>query len=182
MSAHRTRRTVRPELVIEILAVAVTFTMMLHITANAALRTWWDRPIDNTLEVVQFWYLPLVAFLGFIAAQHRGQHIAADLLFEAFPSVAKRYVLALVLLLCAAASAGFAWFGWQEAVHSYHIRRTAGVSDVPSWPTYFLVPLAFGSLTIQFALAAVRAIRRPDQTPGDALRLGQAESGGGDLR
>lgn len=178
MSARRTRRSFRPELVIEIAAVAVTFVMMLHIAANAALRTWWDRPIDNTLELVQYWYLPLVAFLGFIAAQHRGQHIAADVLYEALPSVTKRYALALMFLLCSAVSVGFAWYGWREAVHAFDIRRTAGVSAVPAWPTYFLVPLAFGSLTIQFLLATGRALRRPDESPDDAVRLEQIETTG----
>ncbi|GAA4057628.1 TRAP transporter small permease [Actinomadura miaoliensis] len=147
--------------VIEVAAVAVTFVMMLHITANALLRSFADRPMPNTLEIVQYWYLPIVAFLGFVAAQHRGQHIAADLLFERLPEAARRPVLAVVLAACCALAAGFAWFGWQEALHAYEIRKTAGVSDLPAWPTYFLVPLAFAGLTAQFAAAAVRAAVRP---------------------
>ena len=161
--------------------VIVTFVMMLHIVANAVLRTWWRAPIDYTLEVVQYWYLPIVAFLGFVAAQLRGQHIAADLIYEALPSVTKRYVLAVVFGLCALASAGFAWFGWEQALHAYDIKQTAGISPVPSWPVYFLVPLAFGSLTVQFLAAAVRAIAKPDShdfvtDPSEAVLRGEVES------
>ena len=149
------------ELLIEVPAVIVTFVMMIHITANAVLRTWFDNPIDNTLEITEYWYLPLVAFLGFIAAQHRGQHIAADLVYEMLPSVTKRFVLALVYVLCSLTSAGFAKYGWDAAVHAKDIGQTAGVSDLTAWPTYFLAPLAFGSLTVQFLYAAVQAIRHP---------------------
>ena len=165
----RRRRTLL-DLLIEVPAVVVTFVMMIHITANALLRTWWSAPIDNTLETVEYWYLPLVALLGFIAAQHRGQHIAADLIFEKLPHVARRFVLSAMFMLCAVVSLGFAWFGWGEAMHAMEIRRTAGVSDLISWPTYFLVPLAFGSLTLQFLYASWNAIFRPerDHFVGDA--------------
>jgi TRAP-type C4-dicarboxylate transport system permease small subunit len=161
MKAGAAQRARGLELLIEIPAVIVTFVMMIHITANAVLRTWFDNPIDNTLEITEYWYLPLVAFLGFIAAQHRGQHIAADLVYELLPSVTKRFVLALMFVLCALASAGFAKYGWDEAVHAKDIGKTAGVSDLTAWPTYFLAPLAFGSLTVQFLYAAVQAVRHP---------------------
>jgi TRAP-type C4-dicarboxylate transport system permease small subunit len=149
------------EYLIEVPAVIVTFVMMFHITANAILRTFWDAPLPDTLEITQYWYLPIVAFLGFVAAQHRGQHIAADLIFERLPHVVKPYVLALMWVLCALVAAGFAWFSFPEAMHSFEIRRTAGVSDLISWPTYFLPPIAFTVLTVQFVWAAVRSITDP---------------------
>lgn len=181
--ATRPRRRYGPELLIEVPAVIVIFVMMGHVVANAALRTWWDNPIDHTLEIVEYWYLPLVAFLGFIAAQHRGQHIAADLIYERLPTVVRGAVLFVVLVVCAVTSLGFAWFGWEEAQHAHEIRMTAGVSTVPAWPTFYLVPLAFGSLTIQFLYGAVKSLLHPEDgqvitDPDDALVLEQvAESG-----
>lgn len=169
------------ELLIEIPAVIVTFVMMVHITANAVLRTWWNAPIDHTLEIVQYWYLPIVAFLGFIAAQYRGQHIAADLIYERLPRVTQRYVLSVVFFACALVCIGFAYFGFGEAMHAFHIKKKAGVSTLVSWPTYFLVPLAFGSLVIQFFIAAAQAIVRPEAVhfvgdPDDALLMEQVAS------
>lgn len=150
------------QVLIEIPAVIVTFLMMLHITANAVMRTWWNAPIDKTLEFVEYWYLPLLVFLGFIAAQHRAEHIAADLIFERLPTATRRFVLAAVLLACSFVCLGFTWYGWTEALHAYELKRTAGVSDLPAWQTYFLVPIAFGSLTVQFLLGSARAVLRPD--------------------
>jgi TRAP-type C4-dicarboxylate transport system permease small subunit len=164
------------DLVIEVPAVVVTFLMMLHVTVNALSRTFWNDPIDNTLEYVQYIYMPLIAFLGFAAAQRRGQHVAADLIYERLPALTRRYVLAAVLLVSAVLSAGFAWFGLQEALHAAEIEKTAGVSDVPAWPAYFLVPLAFTSLTLQFGVAAVRAIVRPEaDVPAVATGVDPAE-------
>lgn len=170
----------RGALIIEIPAVIVVFVMMLHITANALLRTFANDPMSNTLEIVQYVYMPIVAFLGFIAAQYRGQHIATDLLFERLPKVAQPYVLSLVTAVSGLLSAGFAWFTLQEALHSFDIRQAAGLTDVPAWPTHFLAPIAFASLTVQFALAAVRALTRPDTEhvitdPDDVLVLEELE-------
>lgn len=154
------------QLLIEVPAVVVTFVMMLHVGANAVLRTFANYPLPNTLEIVQYWYLPSVALLGFVAAQHRAQHIAADLIFEHLPQVTKRYVLAASFVLASAVAAGFAYFGWGEAVHAMEIGRTAGVSGLISWPVYFLVPIVFASLTVQFLLVALRAVRHPEDHYG----------------
>lgn len=161
------------ELAIEIPAVLVTFVMMVHITANAISRTFFNNPMPNTLEITQYWYLPIVAFLGFIAAQLRGQHVAADLLYDRFPQVTKRFVLAAMFLLAAGVSLGFARFGWEEALHAKEIEKTAGVSDLPAWQPYFLAPLAFGALTIQFGYAAIHALVKgvEDEMVGDTEEL-----------
>lgn len=162
-SATRLRGTARTiELMIEVPAVLVTFAMMLHISLNAVLRTWFRSPIDNTLEMVTYWYLPLVAFLGFIAAAQRGQHIAADLIYEMLPRVTRRFVLAVLFSVSSILSFGFAWFGYGEAAHAREIEKTAGVSDLIAWPAYYLVPLAFGIMTLQFLYNAVHAIRHPE--------------------
>jgi TRAP-type C4-dicarboxylate transport system permease small subunit len=153
------------ELLIEVPAVIVTFVMMFHITANAILRTWFNKPVAHTLEITEYWYLPLVAFLGFIAAALRGQHIAADLIFEQLPRVTRRFVLALLLLVSALTCFGFARFGWDEAVHAQEIGQTAGVSELVAWPTYYLAPISFGALTVIFAWEAVRALRNKVTSP-----------------
>jgi TRAP-type C4-dicarboxylate transport system permease small subunit len=170
---HAPQRRHGFEYLIEVPAVIVTFLMMLHVTANAVLRTFANAPLPDTLEITQYWYLPIVAFLGFVAAQHRGQHIAADLIFEHLPHVVRPYVLSFMFVLCTVVSAGFTWFSWPEALHSYDITRTAGVSDLISWPAYFLPPLAFGILTVQFAWAAVRAITDP--TVAEAAVVGDID-------
>lgn len=170
-STPRSRLLFGLDLLIEVPAVVITFVMMVLISANAVLRTWFDRPIDNSLELVQYWLLPILALLGFVAAQHRAQHISTDLIYKFLPPLAQRLVLAVGFALSATVAAGFAWYGWAEALHSFDIRRTAGVSSLPSWPVYFLVPVVFGVLSVQWGLASVQAARGRDAGAHDESGL-----------
>jgi TRAP-type C4-dicarboxylate transport system permease small subunit len=172
------RRLVGLDLLIEIPAIIITFAMMLLIAANAVLRTWFDRPIDNSLELVQYWLLPALALLGFVAAQSRSQHITTDLVYKFLPGSAQRVVLTLGFVVSAVVAVGFAWFGWSEALHNLEIRRTAGVSTLPSWPVYFLVPLSFGLLAAQWAVAAVRAMRGEEFEDAEGVPDGAEELSG----
>jgi TRAP-type C4-dicarboxylate transport system permease small subunit len=74
-----------------------------------------------------------------------------------------------------------AWYGWEEAVHAFEIRKRAAVTPLPAWPVYFLVPLAFGAMTLQFGRQAVGMLRGtipvdPDIDADDALALGAEPS------
>ncbi|MBF6347561.1 TRAP transporter small permease [Nocardia flavorosea] len=154
-------------LLIEVPAVIVLFVMMIHVTANALLRAFASSPIQNTLEITQYIYLPIIALLGFMAAQSRGEHIVADLVTHYFPRPARRAVLSGGYILASIVTAGFAWFGLEEALHARDIGQTAGVSTVVSWPVLFLVPIVFAVLTVQFGIAAVRALRGAEDDTQD---------------
>jgi TRAP-type C4-dicarboxylate transport system permease small subunit len=147
------------DLAIEVPAVVITFLMMVQITANAVLRTYFKQPIEYTLEMTQYWYMPTLAFLGFMAAQRRGQHIAADLIFTRLPEATKKPVLSLLYVAGAVLMVGFCYYGWGEALEAYDFRKHAGVSPLPAWPVYFLAPLAFAVMTVQFAYAAWHTMR-----------------------
>ncbi|NUS93681.1 MAG: TRAP transporter small permease [Nocardia sp.] len=173
MSASTRATGARPprlRLLIEVPAVIVLFVMMLHVTANALLRAFASSPIQNTLEITQYIYLPIIALLGFMAAQARGEHIVADLVTHYFPRRVRRAVLGTGYAAALIVMAGFAWYGLDEALHARDIGQTAGVSTVVSWPVLFLVPIAFGVLAVQLGLAAVRALRGgEDADPVDAI-------------
>jgi TRAP-type C4-dicarboxylate transport system permease small subunit len=162
------RRRIRPALLVEIPAIAVMFIMMLHITANALLRTFANAPIASTLELTEYWYMPVIVFVGFIAAQMRKEHVKADFIYNFLPHSMRPYVLGAGYVLVTLVSAGFAWFGLGEALIAFDVRRLAGASELPAWPTYFLAPLSFGVLTVQFAVFSVQSFR--GQTANDPDR------------
>jgi TRAP-type C4-dicarboxylate transport system permease small subunit len=155
----RRARGIRPELVIEIPAIAVMFIMMLHISANALLRAFVRAPVADTLEITQYWYMPVIVFIGFVAAQMRGEHVTADFVYNLLPMSVRPYVLGVGYVLVTVVCGGFAWFGWEEAITALEVRRVAGASNVPAWPTYFLAPLSFAVLTLQFAVVSVQSFR-----------------------
>jgi TRAP-type C4-dicarboxylate transport system permease small subunit len=146
-------------LLIDIPATIVIFVMLVHVTANALLRTFAGAPLEYTLEIVQYWYMPFLVFLGFIAAQRRGQHISTDLIFGKFPDRSKRYVVSITFAVCAVLTALLATYGYGTAVEMQQINKHAGVTPVPSWPTYYLVPLAFGVMTLQLVYESVQVLR-----------------------
>lgn len=146
--------------VIEALAGFALIAMTVHVVANGIMRSFAGSPIEYTLEYVQYWYLPVIAMLGFLSAQLRGKHITADLLYQALPPPLKRWVTVGSNALCAVVMGAFAWGTWQDALHRLEIRQTAGLTDVPTWPVHFLLPLTFALLALGFATAALRRTRR----------------------
>lgn len=151
------------DLLLDVPTTLAIFAMMIHITANALFRSLANQPLAQTLEIVQYWYLPVVALLGFVTAQHRNEHITAGLIYEKLPRVVQRFVHLSTLVACCLVSFGFAWHGWGEAVSALEVNMTAGPSEVIIWPVYFLVPLAFACLTLQFAVVAIRAFRGTEE-------------------
>lgn len=150
---------------LSVITAVVLIVMMLHIVAHALLRFLANSPIYGTNEMVQYWYLPLVALLGIPAAQLQKQHITVTLvtgrlrfwnaaIFKIFAAV----LGALVSLL-------WAWFGFKEALHRMAIGATAGVTDVMIWPVYFLVPLTFFILAALYILdiVAIRRVENPEE-------------------
>jgi TRAP-type C4-dicarboxylate transport system permease small subunit len=168
MSRPLSRLADHAERALEIFAAIAVIVMMLHVVANAMMRTVANSPIDGTNEYVGYWYLPLVAFIGFVIAQRRSEHIEARLIFDRLPKRNQREIAAAGLLLVTVTCAGFAWYGLQEAIENYHLGLTAGVTGVTIWPVTFIVPVSFvllGMLCAVEAIADLLGVRDPADHP-----------------
>lgn len=134
--------------------------MMVHIVANALVRSLNNTPITGTHEVVTYWYMPLVALVGFVVAQREGAHTEASVVFDRLPRANRRELHLAGLVLTAAVCAGFAYFGWLEAWHNAEIGLTGGMIGVVIWPMTFLAPVAYATLGVQVLVEAGRLLRR----------------------
>lgn len=150
----------RSLLVIGAVAVVV---MMLHIVANALLRSMNNTPLTGTNEYVTYWYMPLVALLGFIVAQREGVHTEASVLFDRLPRRNRIELHIAGLVLTGVICAGFAYFGWREAMHNWELKLTGGVVGVVIWPMTFLIPVTYAVLAVQVVTEAVMVSIRPDR-------------------
>lgn len=155
---------------IELLAVISIFVMMVHVSLNALTRSFFSAPIFGTLEMTSFWYLPLVAALGFIAAQLRKEHITAELVYDALPRPAKLITAVLTSLLSAGVSGLFFWFGLQDALHSLDIGKSAGNTDHQVWPFQLATALSFAFLAGSFVVQIIGMLRQ-----GEAPTMASAE-------
>ena len=139
---------------------AAVIVMMLHIVTHALARSLFDAPIYGTNEIVEYWYLPIVALLGIPAAQLQQEHITVTMAIErAKPATAAVFTV-FACLLGTLVSIAFAWFGLSKALENTAIGSTADVSDVITWPVYYLVPVVFVLLAVLYILDAVAILRR----------------------
>ncbi|WP_028660554.1 TRAP transporter small permease [Nocardioides insulae] len=142
-------------------AIAVIL-MMLHIVAHALMRAFFNAPIYGTNELVAYWYLPVVALLGIPAAQLQREHISVTLVLERLNTTTAAVFKIFACVFGALLSLGFAWFGFAEAMDNMEMRSTAGVTDIITWPVYFLVPVVFILLGILYVLDILTIARTGD--------------------
>ena len=142
-----------------ITTAAAIIIMMLHIVTHALMRSLFDAPIYGTNEIVEYWYLPIVALLGIPASQLQKEHITVTMLTErARPATASVFTV-FACILGTLVSLAFAWFGLIKALEYMVIGSTADVSDIITWPVYFLVPIVFVLLATLYILDAVLIAR-----------------------
>lgn len=143
---------------------AAIIVMMLHIVTHALARSLFDAPIYGTNEIVEYWYLPIVALLGIPAAQLQKEHITVTMAVDRAKPATAAVFKVFAAILGALVSLAFAWFGLLKALENTAIGSTADVSDVITWPVYYLVPIVFVLLAVLFVLDAVVIIRtgQPD--------------------
>ncbi|GAA2093059.1 MULTISPECIES: TRAP transporter small permease [Brevibacterium] len=150
-----------------ITGVAV-IAMMLHVVAHALMRFFFNAPLYGTNEIVAFWWLPAVALLGIPAAHLQKEHITVTIMLENLNARTANVFRIFACAVGALISLGFAWFGLEEAMKNTQIGSTAGVTDIITWPVYYLVPLVFLMLLVLYILDIV-VIARTGRSDVDPL-------------
>lgn len=145
--------------VLLVVGAAGVVLMMMHIVANAALRSAGSSALTGTNEYVEYWYMPTVAFLGFIIAMRERSHTEARVLFDWFPRRNQIEIDVFGLVVTAAMCAGFAVYGFQDALHNWEIGLTGGVTGVIIWPVTFLPAITYAVLTVQALIQATVVVR-----------------------
>ncbi|OAV61565.1 TRAP transporter small permease [Enteractinococcus helveticum] len=130
--------------------VLMLIGLMLHVVANALGRYFLKTPLDGTNEVVAYWYLPVITLGGFLIAHFRREHISVSLVTDRLRRQNKKEFLIVGRILGMLLSLALAWYGLLEAISSFQVGLTAGVSSLQIWPVMFLVPIVFLALAVTF--------------------------------
>jgi len=160
------------------IAGVATIVMMFHVLANVVARKVFNHPLPATLEITQYWYMPVLAMLGILAAQIAMENLRADILFSRFPPAA-RVVLAIVTnAIAALVCLAFAWYSLDEAMENARIGQTAGISLLPIWWVGFVVPVTFALLAYVFvAQIFLPGLADPDNAESELEReLGEDDA------
>lgn len=161
-AAKRSSRIGRVSIfVLKVVGVLAIFAVMLQTIVNVMSRQLFNQPVQHTTELVSYWYLPAMVFLGYIIAKDRDEHIDAPLLFDRLAPASQRVLRIVTDVLVVAACLLFVVFTFEEAMHGFEVRETVGATTLILWPVMFLIPVAFAGLTVQYAIDIVRALAHP---------------------
>lgn len=145
--------------------------MMLHISLDILSSLIFNAPIAITSAIVTNYYMIAVAFLPILAAEYRGGHISVRLATDRLPARLRRLVAFMVLALTAAVYGLLTLQSWQQAVEKFGISAFVieQTSKIYVWPSYFMLPLALGTMTLLLALKVLaRVLTGSDAALGEA--------------
>jgi len=134
-------------------------SLMLHVVLDVAMRSLFNQPAPATLEVSQFWYMPLIVFLGLAIAERTDQHISAPIVYDHLSSRLKLEFTIIGTALSVALLVGMAWYGFEQAMTLMKQGAIGIGSGVPIWQPRFLVPLGSILFALELTARLVRHIR-----------------------
>lgn len=139
------------ELALYVVAGATVLAMMVYVVANALSRTLFRFPFPASLEIVQYLMMPGIASLGFIAATIARRHVVAELFFDRFPAIGRKWLVFTNSVIAILALGVLVWFTWEHAVFAFARGFNAGFTQIPSWPFYFAVSISLFICALLFA-------------------------------
>jgi len=146
------------------LAGVFVLCMVAHVSADVTMRYVFEKPMDSTILYVSAFYMVAIAFLPLGLVEQKDSHIAVELLVETFPTKLQNALLFVATLITAVVTAGVAIRTGQEALAKYATGAYSIESGgkVITWPTYFVLPLGFGMMSIVAAWKVIAMIAGKD--------------------
>lgn len=145
------------------LAVAV---LVLHITLDVVARAFLSMPISGTILFVSQFYMPMIAFLPLAFVEKQNGHISVELIHVMLPGGVQRILDLLAHTLSLVVYAVLAVRCWSEALAKLRIgaAEMEGSLRIPTWPTYFFLPIGFALIVavLAYRIICVAGRREPD--------------------
>lgn len=156
------------------LAAAALLAMMFHISADIAASLLWNAPFGTTSAIVTQYYMIAVAYLPVLAAERRGAHIGITLVTGSLPDGVQRVLRVLVTVAIAAAYVMLTMQAWEEALSKLAIRAymTEQTSRIEVWPSFFLIPAAFGAMALLMMVKSALVLTGRDPAIANANSYG----------
>ena len=132
--------------------------MLMLIMADVSLKYLIGLPITGTLEIVSYYFMPIVVYLALPYVERSDEHISVPLVTERLPDRIRRALAILVALMSAGYLLIVAWACGQKALALTHLGDAVNVIyfDLRIWPPRWLVPIAFVLLAIQIVHGTFR--------------------------
>lgn len=150
----------------QVVGTVALVTLMLQVSVNGIVRRLVGVQIPLTLELTEWWYMPLLAAAGIALAALWGEHFYVDLVFERLATSGRRVLAMFSGLVTLVLTVAITWFSLQRALDEAAIGRYEPVTRLPTWPLYFIIPFAFAVFSAILVASLIRLFR------GDVRELG----------
>src|SRR5690625_2906880 len=143
--------------IINIIAGLALLAMMIHVTADVALKYLFNSPIPLTIELVSNYYMIMVVLLPLAIQEDKDKSlIHVELVYEHLPRKFASTLLRLTQIISSLYCFTIALSTIPYAMRHYRSGSYEGTGYyITTWPSYFLPIIGFGLLAIALFLKAI---------------------------
>lgn len=94
-----------------------------------------------------------------VRAVAQDRHVRVDLLANALPTIPRRILELVSLLIALALCLTFAWCGYRFVTFARMMDLRSIETDIPEWITYSLVPVTMGLFALRYVLRIIRLLQ-----------------------
>lgn len=117
--------------------------MMLHVSADVALKTLFGTPIKGTLEIVSYYYMVAAVFLPLSLIELTRNAVCVDAIYNLAPRSIRLVLGALILLASAGIYGLLAAITLPDALKAYRLGEVVmGPVPISTWQSRFILPLS----------------------------------------
>ena len=145
--------------------------MMLHICIDVFSRFLLGAHIVGTLEYVTYLYMVTVVFLPLGRVQEERGHVFVEVVSQLMSDWVNRWVDRFAQLFTLIYTAFIGYWGWQETVRSFTRNEVVTIiqTDLPLWPTRFLVPLGLAAMCLVILAQLTESFRSGRLPPRETV-------------
>ncbi len=139
---------------------ATVIVLMLHIVADVFMRYVFNSPLPGTIEIVSYWWMILITFLGQGLTQRRREHLEVSLLTDLMPQMDRLGTIIGGRLLTLITVVALGYYGLLAAIEQTHRGEIAmGSITIAIWPMRWMVPIGMGIFAAQLVVDLIRDVR-----------------------
>lgn len=139
------------------IGAAILILMVMQIVIDVAMRSLLGAGFPATSELVSKYYMVAVSFVPIAYAEIRRRHVEATIFTDQLPSRIKLFVTLLGFVLSLLVYGVLCWGTLNEAIA--HTEKgsyvESGVDMFYTWPSYWILPISFGLMTLVVAFRVV---------------------------
>lgn len=131
--------------------------MVIQIMIDVFMRTFLGAGFPATVELVSKYYMVAVSFLPVAFTEVKRRHVEATIFSDLLPEKLKSPIFfggfIISAIVFAALTFGTGREAYRQTLQGAYVE--AGALEFSTWPSYWILPISFGLMTIMLVLRAI---------------------------